>query len=107
MVREFGLSPALGPVGYATASGEPFDDGPLARRPYSQATQRAVDRETGRLLREAEARALHLLNTHRAALDDLCARPLDSESPTGDEVGDALRATPLEAHPERAADDRT
>src|SRR5262249_42484784 len=58
MVREFGLSPALGPVGYSDQSGQ-FLGGPVQdglRRPYSEETQRVVDQEVSRLLREAEER---------------------------------------------------
>ena len=51
MVREFGLSPALGPVGYG--SGAPTTLAARAlrttlRRPYSEQTQRIVDEETAR-----------------------------------------------------------
>ena len=52
--REFGFSPELGPIGYAPegSSGNPF-----AGRPYAEETQRSIDREVARLLREAESRA--------------------------------------------------
>ena len=77
MVREFGLSTELGPVGYATGQpqylGERTEE-PL-RRPYSEHTQQVVDEEASRLLREAEQRAISLLRAHRPALDRL-ARPL-------------------------------
>src|SRR5262249_57213114 len=70
MVREFGLSSALGPVGYGSDSpqylGGPIQDG--LRRPYSEETQRVVDEEVARLLREAEQRAAALLNDHPAGL---------------------------------------
>ena len=69
MVREFGLSPALGPVGYADQGsqylGGPIQDG--LRRPFSEETQRVVDQEVSRLLREAEERAVAMLNDHRDA----------------------------------------
>ena len=66
MVRDFGLSTALGPVGYATGAADIYQatEQPWAR-PYSEQTQRVVDQEVARLLREAEQRAVALLRTHR------------------------------------------
>ncbi|MBO0655739.1 ATP-dependent zinc metalloprotease FtsH [Streptomyces triculaminicus] len=93
MVREFGLSPTLGPVGYA-APGQPFlgetaED--LARQPYSERTQRIVDQEVARLLRAAEDRALTLLRDHRAALDRLSEQLVARETVDGSVVLDVLR----------------
>ncbi|MGB9281863.1 MAG: hypothetical protein WCB57_17565, partial [Pseudonocardiaceae bacterium] len=39
------------------------------QHPYSDETQRLVDREVARLVREAEQRATELLRTHRDELD--------------------------------------
>ncbi len=92
MVREFGLSPALGPVGYSTDSprylGGPIEDG--LRRPYSEETQRIVDEEVARLLREAEQRAVGLLREHREALDWLAARLVEQETVDGKVVLEVL-----------------
>jgi cell division protease FtsH len=92
MVREFGLSPALGPVGYSTETpqylGGPVQDG--LRRPYSEETQRVVDQEVSRLLREAEQRAVAMLNEHRDALDWLAARLVEKETVDGSVVLEVL-----------------
>ncbi len=92
MVREFGLSPTLGPVGYTPEGprylGGPIEDG--LRRPYSEETQRVVDEEVGRLLREAEQRAVALLRDHRDALDWLAARLVERETIDGSVVLDVL-----------------
>ena len=92
MVREFGLSPALGPVGYSTESprylGGPIEDG--LRRPFSEETQRIVDEEVSRLLREAEQRAVGLLREHRDALDWLAARLIEQETVDGSVVLEVL-----------------
>jgi cell division protease FtsH len=96
MVREFGLSPALGPVGYGSQSMEFLgaqDDGPLSR-PYSEATQRAVDEEVARLLRRAEQRALELLREHRTALDILADLLLARETLDGGVVREVLAEEP-------------
>ncbi|WP_156994408.1 ATP-dependent metallopeptidase FtsH/Yme1/Tma family protein, partial [Pseudonocardia acaciae] len=85
MVREFGLSQRIGPVGYPRG-GSVFlgTSGPdLSSRPYAEATQAAIDTEVARLLREAEQRATDLLTTHRAQLERLSALLLEHETIDG------------------------
>jgi cell division protease FtsH len=85
MVTEFGLSPALGPVGYS--SGQPDYLGAGGQNhPYSEDTQRVVDEEVARLLREAEADAIELLTRHRGALDALAEELLANETVDGSVV---------------------
>src|SRR3954454_10733997 len=86
MVREFGLSPELGPVGYTGGSPQYLGSEPLTSRTYSEETQRVIDTEVSRLLREAEEQAVGLLQSHRGALDSLTARLLQEETVTGDVV---------------------
>jgi cell division protease FtsH len=83
MVREFGLSPALGPVGYSNDSPQYLGGEALTSRGYSEETQRVIDTEVSRLLREAEARAVDLLTTHRSALDALSQELLTHETVDG------------------------
>jgi cell division protease FtsH len=85
MVREFGLSDALGPVGYGTDAPQYLGGGP-GERTYSEDTQRVIDTEVSRLLRAAEARACELLRGRRDALDALTAALLEQETVTGDVV---------------------
>jgi cell division protease FtsH len=63
MVREYGLSDTLGPVGYPSG-GPMFLSGggaELSSKPFAEATQARIDAEVARLLREAEQRAIDLL----------------------------------------------
>jgi cell division protease FtsH len=84
MVREFGLSEAIGPVSY---SGPPAGYPALAgSRGYSEHTQWLVDQEVAALLARAETRARDLLTSHRDALDRLTAALLEQETVTGDQV---------------------
>src|SRR6202034_569266 len=56
MVREFGLSPALGPVGYPEGGSVFLSGGGgqgMSSRPFAEETQATIDREVARLLREA------------------------------------------------------
>jgi cell division protease FtsH len=84
MVREFGLSEAIGPVSY---SGPPAGyPAPAAARGYSEHTQWLVDQEVAALLTQAETRARDLLTSHRDALNQLTAALLEQETVTGDQV---------------------
>ncbi|MBO1414561.1 ATP-dependent zinc metalloprotease FtsH [Streptomyces sp. FH025] len=96
MVREFGLSSALGPVGYAAGTAQYLGENPEDRllRPYSEQTQRTVDEEVARLLRQAEERALDLLRGHRRQLDELAELLIVEETVDGKVVLAILRGTP-------------
>ena len=88
MVREFGLSKTLGPVGYPEG-GSVFlgSGGPgMSSRPFAEATQAEIDREVAMLLREAEKRAVELLTEHRSVLDALTNLLLEDETVNGSEV---------------------
>ncbi len=88
MVREFGLSPKLGPVGYPEG-GSVFlgDGGPgLSSRPFAEATQATIDSEVARLLREAEETAVGLIRSHRPELEQLVALLLEQETVDGSAV---------------------
>ena len=88
MVREFGLSKTLGPVGYPEG-GSVFlgSGGPgMSSRPFAEATQAEIDREVAMLLRQAEKRAVELLTEHRSVLDALTNLLLEDETVNGSEV---------------------
>ena len=98
MVREFGLSPAIGPVGYPEG-GSVFlgGGGPgMSSRPFAEATQAVIDAEVARLLREAEEQAIGLLRNHRAELHSLMDLLLEQETVDGDAVYRVLGMTPPE-----------
>jgi cell division protease FtsH len=78
MVRDWGLSPRLGPIGFST-DGPGYLDGQqqFQSRPYSEGTQQVIDEEVSRLLGEAEQRATAVLTENRAALDAVIALLLD------------------------------
>jgi cell division protease FtsH len=83
MVREFGLSEAIGPVSYGGPVGY---DALTGARGYSEHTQRLVDQEVAALLTKAETQARNLLTSHREALVQLTAALLEQETVTGDQV---------------------
>jgi cell division protease FtsH len=88
MVREFGLSDTLGPIGYPEG-GSVFlgSGGPgMSSRPFAEATQAEIDKEVSRLLRQAEERAVELLKGHRPELDSLVSLLLEKETVDGSDV---------------------
>jgi cell division protease FtsH len=88
MIREFGMSPVLGPVGYPEGGSVFLGGGGqgMSSRPYAEATQAAIDGEVSKLLRQAEERAVNLLTTHRGELDSLVALLLEKETVDGSDV---------------------
>src|SRR3984893_1218072 len=81
MIREFGLSKTLGPIGYPEGGSTFLGGGGSAfsSRPFAEATQAEIDNEVSRLLREAEQRATELLKGHRHELDALVDLLLEME----------------------------
>jgi len=88
MVREYGLSDKLGPVGYPEGGSVFLGGGGsgMSSRPFAEATQAEIDEEVSRLLRQAEDRAIDLLKEHRVQLDALVSRLLEVETVDGSEV---------------------
>ena len=109
MVREFGLSPALGPVGYPSG-GSVFlggDGGAFSSRPFAEQTQAAIDAEVQKLVRDAEKRAVATLEEHRDVLDQLVDVLVAKETVDGSEVYTlAHRAVPSGGEGSTIAPDR-
>jgi cell division protease FtsH len=108
MVKEFGLSPALGPVGYPSGGPMYLGGGQEVRyRTYAEETQRLIDKEVARLLQEAEERARKLLTEHRDELDRLTELPLEHETIDGETVYQLVgRPMPQGVPPDRLAPGR-
>jgi cell division protease FtsH len=94
MVREFGMSATLGPVGFASGSPMYLGSEEVRSRPYAEATQRVIDTEVAKLLREAEDRALGLLRSHRDTLDQLTELLLERETIDGTDLDALLGRVP-------------
>ena len=92
MVKEYGMSEALGPIAYEKERRPLFLETGFApsAKDYSEETAEAIDREIKRLIDEAHERALLLLKEHRDKLDRLAAALLEKEVLEGDEVKQLL-----------------
>ena len=115
MVREFGLSAELGPVGYPLGGSAFLGPGgaEFSSRPFAEQTQAVVDAEVARLLREAEHRATSILTAHRPVLDELVALLLADETVDGSVVyrlagrPEPSSGAPRTVAPERAGLERS
>ncbi len=88
MVREFGLSAKVGPVGYPEG-GSVFlggGGGGLSSRPFAESTQALIDSEVARLLREAETTATEVIRSHQEQLNELVELLLLHETVDAQEV---------------------
>jgi cell division protease FtsH len=102
MVREYGMSERLGPVGFASGSPMYLGGEEVRSRAYAEDTQRVIDEEVAALLRQAEQRAVALLTEHLDALDRLVEDLLAHETVDGDAVraaitGEARATRPAES----------
>jgi cell division protease FtsH len=106
MVREFGLSSKLGPVGYPEGGSVFLGGGGgngLSSRPFSESTQAVIDSEVSRLVREAEQTAVTLIRTHQRDLDRLAELLVEKETVDGAEVYRLLGLSVPEHQPEGQA----
>ena len=103
MVREFGMSGTLGPVGFAAGNPQYLGGEEVTSRPYAEATQRVIDQEVAKLLREAEKQATTLLTDHREELDRLTQLLLERETVDGADVDEILGRSPGSRVPVGAA----
>jgi cell division protease FtsH len=99
MVREFGLSDRIGPVGYPQGGSVFLGGGGngFSSRPFAESTQAAIDAEVARLLREAEQTAVSVIRSHRDMLDQLVSLLLERETVDGAEIY-RIAGKPLPGH---------
>jgi len=93
MVREFGMSDRLGPVGFSDESPQYLGGQQMTSRPYAEETQRVIDEEVQRLLQEAEEHATALLKSHLDQLERVVELLVERETIDGTEVLAAVGAT--------------
>jgi cell division protease FtsH len=98
MVREWGFSAEVGPIGYGPEG--PSRDNPFAGRPYAEETQRSIDQEVAKLLREAESRATMLLRQNLDTLARVIDLLLERETIDGSELATIVGVPERPAEPE-------
>src|SRR5205814_10704785 len=86
MVREFGMSAKLGPVGFGGGGPMYLGAQEVRSRDYAEATQALIDEEVSRFLKEAEERASSVLGEHRDVLDQVTSLLVEREMIDGEDV---------------------
>ena len=99
MVREWGMSDAVGPMAWGSHNQVFLGDEMLAGRDYSDETARVIDEEVQRILQTQEARCRDLLDINRAALDLVARALLEHETISGAEVNRLIGAATNGADP--------
>ncbi|MDX1930111.1 MAG: ATP-dependent zinc metalloprotease FtsH [Pirellulaceae bacterium] len=91
MVTHWGMSPKLGPVSYKSSEDDPFLGREMHQsRPFSEHTQETIDNEVSKILNEASARAMELLNEQRDKLDLIKEALMEREELTEKEIEDLI-----------------
>ena len=96
MVRDWGFSPLLGPIGFASGGPAYLGRQQFESRPSAEGTQFVIDQEVSRILTEAAERARAILTERRASLDAAIDLFLEKETISGEELMELVRR-PLEA----------
>jgi hypothetical protein len=86
MVREWGMSDAIGPMAWGSAGQVFLGDDLMHTRDYSEDTSKIIDGEVERILRVEEGRAMDVLSKHRGGLNAIARALLDNEIIDGAEV---------------------
>jgi cell division protease FtsH len=91
MVRDWGFSARLGPVGLGSGGPGYLGHEQLRSRAYAEGTQLVIDEEVSRLLSEAAARARGILSERRVFLDATVDLLLEKETISGAELMEIVR----------------
>jgi cell division protease FtsH len=86
MVREWGMSEAIGPMAWGSQGQVFLGEDLMHTRDYSEDTSKVIDDEVERILRAEEARAMEVLSKHRGGLNAIARALLDNETIDGREV---------------------
>jgi cell division protease FtsH len=108
MIREFGMSGRLGPVGFGGGGPMYLGTQEIRSRDYAEATQAVIDEEVSRLLKEADQRASRILEEHRDVLGRVTDLLIERETIDGEDVYELAgrprpEGTEATVAPERAA----
>ena len=95
MVAHWGMSAIIGPVAFQQSEEHPFLGKEIQEvRQFSEETAHIIDQEVQRFVNDAAARALQILDSHRAALKSLADALLAHEELSREQVGEILGPRP-------------
>jgi len=101
MVREWGMSEAVGPVSFANSEEKLYGGEVIVSKSYSDATAVEIDREIARIARECYAEAERLLTERRDALGRIAEALLKYEVLESSDVDEVIAGREPQAAIER------
>jgi len=109
MVVEFGMSEELGVLAFPKEAASPFAPDLGYSRPWSERTNRDIDKAIKQIIEEQHTRAGELLSAHKDALDAIAAGLMEKEALGEEELKELLarfgievRGAPAEREPDQA-----
>ena len=105
MVKEYGMSDAIGLVAHKEDRRTEFLGMPGGDRAYSEETARKIDAEVFRIVSECHRRARDILEERRPALDEIVGILLEREVMEGDELRMVLNGSATAGDASPKADD--
>ncbi len=92
MVREWGMSPKIGPLSVATEREHIFLGREIAQhRDYSEETARLIDQEIKRIVNQSYNKAKRLLKQNYKLLEEIASQLLEKESLDGNEIDKIIK----------------
>lgn len=96
MVTQWGMSEALGPVGYDENTQEVFLGHSVTQsKNVSESTAQQIDNEIRRLVTEGQDKAREILTARLDTLHTMASALLEHETLSGDDIGALMRGDPL------------
>ncbi len=107
MVREWGMSEAIGPISYQENQEQVFIGRDLGRQTsVSESMTQAIDEEVKRIVTEAYSETMKVLSEHKDELAKLAEALLEYEVLTGEEIAGLMAGESVESVRERIAAER-
>jgi cell division protease FtsH len=92
MVTEWGMSEKLGLIRFAERRGNDFLGGEIGMgHDHSESTSRIIDEEISTISKNAEERALNMLNEHKDSVESVAQALIQYETISGQEVRDLIK----------------
>ncbi|MFP4028441.1 MAG: ATP-dependent zinc metalloprotease FtsH [Candidatus Brocadiia bacterium] len=90
MVLEYGMSEEIGPLSFPRQAGGNDQQMPFTRKPWSEETNREIDKAVHNLVQEAHSRARELINENMDALQTIADNLKEKEVLERDELSELL-----------------
>jgi cell division protease FtsH len=91
MVTYYGLSKNIGNISYYDSTGQQEYS---FSKPFSEKTAEAIDKEVKKIVEDAYARAIKILEDNKQGLEDLASRLLEKEVIFSDDLEDVFGKRP-------------